>query len=287
MVRFCLLLLMLWPQQAEKPLPDPATFMVEFRKTLHSDDVLLSHYTYNEKDTEITLDSKGNTKKTEFDVFEVIHSDEDWKTYRRQIVKKGVPLTEKELAKQDREEKERVDKEIQKRERKSEAKRAQDKAKEDREEQELLDDIFAMYDLKFVRREVVRGTTTILVEFSPRPKYKTKTSDAKMLQHISGRAWIAEDDHELVRLEAEIIDPISIGAGLLAKVNKGSTLAFDRSKINGEIWLPVKAEATLNAKVLLLKGFNLREVAEFSEHKKFGADIQLEFGEVTAGTNDK
>ena len=265
----------------EKPLPDPASFISEFRKTLHSDDKLLSQYTYTEKETSDTLDSNGKVKKTEINVYQVFNAEEDWKSYRRQIVRDGVPVSEKDLEKKDREEKERVEKETSKRGKKSEAERQKDKAKADREEQEILDDVFALYDLQLVRRDILDGLPAILVTFKPKANFKPKTREGKALQHIGGNAWIAEDDHELARLEAEIIDPISIGAGILAKVNKGSTVVLERRKINGEIWLPVKTEATLNAKVLMLKGYNLREVSEYSEHKKFGVDVQLIFGEVS------
>jgi phosphotransferase system IIB component len=268
------------PAAQEKPLPDTASFMAEFRKTLHSDDKLLSQYTYTEKETSNTLDSKGNIKKSEINVYQVFNAEEDWKSYSRQIVKNGVPVSEKELEKKDREEKERVEKETIKRGKKSESERQKDKAKADREEQEILDDVFAMYDLQLVRRDILNGISTILVTFKPKAGFKPKTKEGRILQHIGGSAWIAEDDHELARLEAEVVDTISIGAGILAKLNKGSTLVFERRKINGEIWLPVKAEATLNAKVLLLKGYNLREVSEYSEHKKFGVDVQLIFGEI-------
>src|SRR6266550_4521692 len=114
MLTACLLLFGLWPSQQEKPIPDLKTFIAEFRKTLHSDNKLLSQYTYTEKETELTLDSKGKTKKTETNVYQMIHGAEEWQTYRRQTVKNGVPLTEKELEKQDREEKDRVAKEAQK-----------------------------------------------------------------------------------------------------------------------------------------------------------------------------
>jgi hypothetical protein len=242
---------------------------------------LLSQYTYTEKETSDTLDSKGNVKKSEINVYQVFNAEEDWKSYTRQIVKNGVPVSEKELEKKDREEKERVEKETIKRGKKSEAERQTAKAKADREEQEILDDVFALYDLQLVRRDILNGISTILVTFKPRPDFKPKTKEGRILQHIGGSAWIAEDDHELARLEAEIVDPISIGAGILAKLNKGSTIAFERRKINGEIWLPVKSEATLNAKVLMLKGYNLREVSEYSEHKKFGVDVHLIFGEIS------
>jgi hypothetical protein len=267
-------------QAQEKPLPDPASFISEFRKRLHTDDKLLNQYTYTEKETSDTLDSKGKVKKSEINVYQVFNSEDDWKSYRRQIVKNGVPVSEKELGKEDREEKERVEKETNKREKKSEADRQKDKAKADRDEQEILDDVFAMYDLQLVRRDILDGIPAILVTFKPKADFKPKTREGKALQHIGGSTWIAEDDHELARLEAEIIDPISIGAGILAKVNKGSTVVLERRKINGEIWLPFKVQATLNAKVLLLKGFNLREASEYSDYKKFGVDVQLIFGEV-------
>jgi hypothetical protein len=277
----CLSVSLLQAQEKEKPLPDLPTFISEFRKTLHSDDKLLSQYTYTEKETSNTLDSNGKVKKTEINVYQIFNAEEDWKSYRRQIVKDGVPVSEKELEKKDREEKERVEKETNKRGKQSEEERQKKKAKADREEQEILDDVFGLYDLQIVRRDSLNGISTIFVTFKPKTDFKPKTREGKILQHIGGSAWISEDDHQLARLEAEIYDPISIGAGILAKVNKGSTLAFERRKINGEIWLPVKEEAIVNAKILMLKGFNLHEITEFSEYKKFGADVQLIFGEIS------
>src|SRR5215471_2264495 len=155
-------------QAQEKPLPDSASFISDFRKTLHSDDKLLSQYTYTERETSDTLDSNGKVKKSEINVYQVFNAEEDWKSYRRQIVKNGVPVSEKELEKKDREEKERVEKETNKREKKSEEERQKEKAKADREEQEILDDVFALYDLQLVRREPISEISTILVTFKPK-----------------------------------------------------------------------------------------------------------------------
>src|SRR5262245_22011605 len=263
----------------DQPLPDPRTFIEEFRKTLHTDRALLGQYTYTEKETEMTLDSKGKTTKTEMNVYQVIRGAEEWKTYRRQISKNGVHLTEKELEKQDRAEQERVEKETRKRANQSAEKRQQEKAKADQKERETIDEVFVLYDIQLVGRETLEGISTILVTFKAKPGYKAKTRDSKALQHIAGRAWISEDDHELAKLEAEIIDPISIGAGLLAKVQKGSRLTFERRKINNEIWLPVRVDAALNGRLFLLKGLNLHQLTEYSDHKKYPVDTILKFDE--------
>src|SRR6185436_9162257 len=109
----------------------------------------------------------------------------------------------------------------------SEAKKQQEKAKAEKEERESTDDVFGTFNFQFVRRETIDGVSTILVNFTPKKDYRPKTSDARELQHVAGRVLIAEKDHELVKLEAEVIDSIKIGAGLLAKVQKGSTLKFE------------------------------------------------------------
>src|ERR1700682_4362865 len=163
MLTTCLLLFGLWSPQQQKPLPDLKTFIAEFRKTLHSDNKLLSQYTYTEKETEITLDSNGNTKKTETNVYQMIHGAEEWQTYRRQIVKNGKPLSEEELNTEEREEKDRIAKETRKRADESASKRDREKAKADREEQEALNDVFAMYNVQMVRRELLASIATVLI----------------------------------------------------------------------------------------------------------------------------
>ena len=78
----------------------------------------------------------------------------------------------------------------------------------------------------------------------------------------------------------EVIDPISIGLGILAKLQKGASIVAERQKFNDEIWLPMRTEITLNARVLLLKGFNIRLINEYSEHKKYTVDTILKFSGV-------
>src|SRR5262249_21663558 len=135
------------------------------------------------------------------------------------------------------------------------------------------------FNYEFVGRDILNGVSTILVNFKPKPNYRPKTSDAKDLQHVAGRVWISEDDHQPVKVEAEVIDAISIGAGLLAKLQKGSNLSVQLRKVNDEIWLPEKLEMFLNGRLLLLKGLKMLVIVEFSNHKKFNVDTILNFEE--------
>jgi hypothetical protein len=280
MFQLCFILFTLSAQPQDAALPDAKAFLESFRQTLQTDRTLLGQYTYTQKETKTTLDSKGKTTKTETNVYQVIRGAQEWKTYRRHISRNGVPLSDRELEKQDRKEQERVEKEIRRRANQSAKKRQEEQTKAELKEREEIDEVFAVYDVQLVRREMLHAISTILVTFKAKPGYKPKSREGKVLQHIAGQAWIAEDDHELAKLEAEIIDTISIGAGLLAKVQKGSRLTFERRKINDEIWLPVRVDASLNGRLLLLKGLNQREVTEYSDHKKYTVDTILKFGEV-------
>ena len=104
------------PQATEtsKPLPELTTFLNEFQlkrpglyKALGAwglaDNKFRGKYTDTEICTTYDLDSNGKSKNQDRNVYEVIPDSGPLALYRRQTVKNGVPLTEKPLAKQDRE----------------------------------------------------------------------------------------------------------------------------------------------------------------------------------------
>ena len=89
MLRVGLLLFTLAVQDEPKPLPELQTFLADFRRSLHTDESLLSDYTYTEKETSIQLDSNRKPKKTDVNVYQVIPGNCERPEYRRQIVKNG------------------------------------------------------------------------------------------------------------------------------------------------------------------------------------------------------
>jgi hypothetical protein len=139
--------------------------------------------------------------------------------------------------------------------------------------------ILKALDFQLVRRETIDGQPTILLSFKPRPKYKPADDLTKILYHTQGRVWVSEDDYEMVKVEAQVIDPISFGLGLLAKVQAGSMGVFEWRKVNNEIWMPSKEDFTAKVRILLVKGEHVREIHEYYDHKKYVVDTQLRFEE--------
>ncbi len=96
--------------------------------------------------------------------------------------------------------------------------------------------------MQIVAREDFNGRPAIRIHFAPRPQYHPATRQGRLAQHVAGDAWIDEADHQLARVDAEVIDTVSIGFGLLAKLQKGAMLHGERKKVNDEVWLPSRTE---------------------------------------------
>lgn len=235
-------------QTDSKPLPELKQFLAEFRKTLHTDDVLLSQYTYTETRTHTELGSGGTPTKTETDIYHVTRGP-DGLVYRQLVSKNDVAV--------------------------SGAKPQNVERTQRKDEPKIIDDVFAGYDMQIVGREDLDGRPAIRMRFIPRAGYSPGTRLGKILQHVAGEAWINEADHQMVRIDAEVVDPISIGFGFLARLQKGAIIHVERRKINNEAWLPYKAEVSLRARILLLKGLHIRETFEYSDYKKFTVETTI------------
>jgi hypothetical protein len=256
-------------QEAQRPLPDLHQFLSEVRERLHSDEFLLDQYTFTERHTENRLDANGKISKSTSAVYEVYPSPEPGHTYRRLVSEDGRPLSPEELAREDRKQEEK--------EAKASARTAEQDARtrstveERRREKEAaaIEEVFRIYDIRIVRREPLDGRDAILLTFQPRPDVKAETKSGKMLQHLAGRAWIDEEDRQVVRVEAALIDDLSFGLGVLARLKQGAAVSLTRRKVNDEIWLPSQAHFTGHARLLLVKAIRLDSFSEYSDYKKF------------------
>jgi hypothetical protein len=257
----------------ERPLPELEPFLREVRKHLERDQQRQSGYMYLETRRELKLDKSGRSTKETVKVFEsypgLPGEDDRWE---RLISENGKPLPADELAKQDREREKKAQEYVRRLTREPEKVQQQHERelKEDRREaSEIVDEIFRVYEVRMLRREAIEGHDTIAMTLTPRPKAKPKTREGRIMQKFNVRAWISESDYELVRVDVEAIDTVSIGFGLFARVHKGTRASFQRRKVNDEIWLPANVSYTASARVALLKVFRVGGSSEFSDYRKF------------------
>jgi len=257
-----------------RPLPDQESFIRETRKHLQTDSVLQSSYVYVETRRELKLDKNGRTREESVKVFESYPGLPGESRWERLIAENGRPVPAQELAKQDRERQRKAAAMVQRLAEDSSKERARqtrEYQQSRRERDDAVNDIFTVFDVRMVGRERVEEHDTIAFSLTPKPGAKPKTTEGKQMRHFNVQAWISEDDYELVKLDAEAIDTLSLGLGL-ARLHKGARLSFLRRKVNGEVWLPALVRYDGSARVGLLFTLRRSGTSEYSGYRKYSVD---------------
>ena len=264
----------------ERPLPDQAAFLKETRKRLQTDASLQSSYMYIETQREVKLDKNGRKTAESVKVYESYPGLPGEPRWERLISENGVPVPAEELAEQDRERAKKASDMA----RRLETQPAKERARQERdwneyrqEREEAVNDIYVVFDIKMIGRERIEGHDTIAFTLTPKPESRPKTREGELMKNFNVRAWISETDYELVRLEAQAINNIGFGLGVLARLHKGAELSFLRRKVNGEVWLPAVARYSGSARVGLLWTLRRTGTYEYTGYKKFTVDTSSSF----------
>jgi len=234
-------------------------------------------YTYIRRDEERKLDNKGKVKSTESKTYEIMilageHAE-------KLIAMDDKPLSEKDAKKED----EKIQKLVSKGEKESEndrKKRLAKAEKEREEERQFVREVADAYQFHLRGMEDVNGRPSYVIDADPLPGYKPRLKDAKILPKVRMRLWIDKVEQQWVKLDIECIDTFSIGL-FLARVNKGSTIHVEQTRVNDEVWLPRYLNLKVDAKIALLKNFDAEYDVTFRDYQKFRTDAVIRpLGEV-------
>jgi hypothetical protein len=256
----------------DRPLPTQESFLSETRKKLQSDSTLQSSYVYVETRREQKLDKGGRTQEESVKVVESYPGFPGEQRWERLISEDGQPVSPEKLARQDRERQQKANEMGQRlasNSAKELARQERERQKDRRERDEVVTDIFNVFAVRMIGRQRVDEHDTIAFVLTPKRDAKPKTRVGDQIRHFSVRAWISENDHELVKLEAEAIDDLKSGWGLLARLHKGARLSFLRRKVNGEVWLPAVVSYKGSARVGLVATLRRSGTSEFSGYRKY------------------
>ncbi|MCI0347819.1 MAG: hypothetical protein L0Z53_00200 [Acidobacteriales bacterium] len=228
-------------------------------------------YTYLQRRQEDKLDGDGKVKSTQVLTSEVliIYGEQ----VERLIAKDGQPLSEKDAAKEE----ERIQKIIDKRKNESEGEREKRLKKEEKRREQgrsFVQEIADAYTFQLVGSEQLDGRDTYVIDAEPRPGYKPKLKEAKILPKFRFRAWINKADLQWIKLDAVCIDTVSFGL-FLARIHKGTRVVIEQTQVNEEVWLPKHVMAKIEARVALLKKYNVNQDYTFSDYRKFRTDTKI------------
>jgi hypothetical protein len=217
-------------------------------------------YTYIRRDEERKLNGKGQVKSVESETYEVMVLVGE--QAEKLIEKNDKPLSEKDAKKED----EKIQKLIDRGEKESPENRRKRIEKTDKEIEE--------------GRQFVGGRPAYVIDADPLPDYKPRLKEAKILPKVRLRMWIDKAEHQWVKIDIECIDTISWGL-FLARIHKGSTIHVEQTRVNDEVWLPKYVTVKMDAKIALLKNFDVEYVITFRDYQKFRTDAVIQpLGEV-------
>jgi hypothetical protein len=247
--------------QAATPLPEIRQLMREVQEHQRQLERVRENYTYTSLQTTQDIDSNGQVKKTETEEYEEFYV--NGHPIGRLVKKDGKPLDDHDQQK----ETERVTKLVEK---------AQNTPPDQplREHTMTVSQVLEMMEVRNPRRETFRGRPTIVFDFIGRKDAKTHDLAQDLSKKLQGAMWVDEADRQIAHLEARFIDNFDVGAGLFARIEKGSAFYFDQALVNGEVWLPVGGEGTIQARVLLVKGIRQHGTEHDYDYKRFHIETE-------------
>ncbi len=228
-------------------------------------------YTYIQREEEHKLDGKGQVKSTETKTSEIMELYGE--PVERLVAKDDKPLSDKDAKKEE----EKIQKVIEKRKNESEEERKKREAKEEKEREEnrqFVREVADAYNFHLAGIESLAGRDTYVIDGEPKPGYQAHLKEAKILPKFRFRAWIDKDESQWKKLDIRCIDTVSFGL-FLARIHKGSRIIIEQTRINDEVWLPQHINVKVDARLALLKDFNLEDDITYRDYKKFRTDTKI------------
>lgn len=235
----------------------------------------MKDYTWIARETNRSLDSKGNVKSQTTDAWETVILYGE--PHRRMIEQDGKPLS----AEDQRKAQEKLDKSMAKLERESPEQRARREAEYEKQREKdraSLREVPDLYDFKLLGDQKIDGRGVWVISATPRPDAKPKSRDAKALLKIQAKIWIDKAEYQWVRLEAHTTATISFGL-FIARLNPGATLLFEQERVNDGVWLPKREVVRGAGRLGLVKKLAEEQEVTWNNYRKFQVDSRIVAGQ--------
>src|SRR5579871_2555600 len=212
-------------------------------------------YTHVERDENLRLDSDGRVKSRDVDVSRVILV--NGAPFEQFLEHNGRPLSPQEEAQQEQK--------IEKQKHETPEDRQARLAKE-RENRSLIRELPAAFEFQVIGEDVVNGRPAYVLRATPRPTYQPVGKYGRIFSKVAGRLWVDKQDLGWVKIEGQVIQPFSLGV-LLARVQRGSQIEMEQTRLADGIWMPARLDLRASAKLLFVKSLLIERVLTYSDYR--------------------
>jgi hypothetical protein len=225
------------------------------------------NYTYQERTEFRQFKNDGKLASSQSETNEILIL--SGRPYERLIARNDRPLPEREERKQQA----RLDEESSKRQHESAAARARYE-KERAEERAYIREIPDAFSFRLIETSTVSNQPAWVIEAQPKTGYRAVHSRAKDFAKVHAKIWIEQATYHWVKVEGEALDTIWSDLGLL-RIDRRSTLHFEQTRVNDEIWLPSSILVRFEARVALVKKLRGEFDIRYSNYQKFQVDSKI------------
>jgi hypothetical protein len=218
-------------------------------------------YTHVERDEDRRLDPDGQVKSINVDVSRIILV--NGAPFEQVLEHNGRPLSPQEEAQQEQK--------IEKQKHETSQDRESRLAKE-RETRSLIRELPAAFDFQVIGEDVVDGRPAYVLQATPRPDYQPHGKYGRIFSKVEGRLWVDKQDLGWVKIEGQVIQAFSLGV-FLARVQRGSQIAMEQTRLADGIWMPARIDVRASAKLLFVKSLLIERVLTYSDYRLAYADL--------------
>ena len=226
---------------AASPQPDATEIVRRSVQRIEADWKQAPEYSFVEHDIESKHHSPPTVK-----TYQVLMI--DGSPYNRLIAINDHPLSTAEQ----QEEENKLRAEVLKRGRESERERRRRIAKylkEREQDHEMFKQMVEAFDFRPDGEANVNGHDCWVFDAEPKPGYQPTSRETKVLAGMKGKLWIDKRQYQWVRVEAEVIRPVSL-YGIFAKVGPGTHIFLEQAPVGDNLWLPARLSVNVKASAL-------------------------------------
>jgi hypothetical protein len=249
-----------------QPPPDLDAFARKVRDVIRAEYAEPIRFNYIEEGRDVDISMLGGVSVGPMQRFEV-RQEPPGDAWRRLVAVDGKPLDAAELARLDAEHRKKVER-LRSETPRQRAARLKKEADELRERDEILDDAERVFAFSFVGREWIDGQPVVVVNLTPRPSARVTTSDGQRMKQFAGRMWVSDGDYHIARVRLQAVDSVSVGWGVVARVEPGSGFDFVRKKLAGT-WVASELTIEGSGRTLLFRRFQIKTVTTYSNHQPY------------------
>lgn len=252
---------------AQEPAPDPLEIVRRSVERDWTDFESRKNYTFQERTEFRQYGRDGTAAKVRSETNDILIL--AGRPYERLTARDDKPLS----ARDERREQTKLDNELTKRQHETPAEQARYR-KERTEERAFIREVPDAFTFRLTGEGAVSNHPAWIIEARPKPGYRVTHSQAKDFAKVRATIWIEQDTYHWVKVDADVLSTISAGFGLL-RISPGSSMHFEQTRVNDEIWLPSSMLIRYDARVALLKALRGEYDIRYSDYRKFQSDSKI------------